>query len=189
MKSINICGREIQYIQKKSDRRSVTATASESGILVVRTPRWMSDRYVREFILERSSRICDMLDKKTALEEYERYLAAFAEKLTEAAKSILPERVRYYSDLMGVKPASVKINGAKTRFGSCSSKGSINFSYRLMAYSDNAVDYVVIHELAHLLYMDHGAKFWATVEKYMPGYRAARSELKAIPPYPVGEKR
>ncbi len=185
MKNINICGREIQYIQKKSDRRSITATASEGGILVVRTPRWMSDSYVREFILERSSRICDMLDKRAALEEYEHYLAASAEKLTEAAKRLLPERVRHFSALMGVTPIAVKINGAKTRFGSCSSKGSINFSYRLMAYSDKAVDYVVIHELAHLLYMDHGAKFWATVERYMPSYRAARSELRAIPPYPA----
>lgn len=181
MKKIEICGRELAYIQKRSDRRSVSASVSEDGVLVIRTPRWVNDRYVREFICANSARISVLLDKKSELEKFERYLATSADKLMESAMRILPERVRRYSEIMGVNPTAVKVNNAKTRFGSCSSEGSINFSYRLMAYSDNAINYVVVHELAHLLYMDHGTKFWETVEKYMPHYKAARSELRSVP--------
>ena len=67
----------------------------------------------------------------------------------------------YYSEQMGLYPTQVRITGARTRFGSCSSQGHICFSWRLMQYPPEAIDYVVVHELAHLRYMSHGAEFYA----------------------------
>ena len=90
----------------------------------------------------------------------------------------LPQRVEYYGGLMGLMPLGISITGARTRFGSCSSAGRICFFWRLMQYPDEAVDYVVVHELAHLAYMNHSRDFYALIEKYMPDYRRRKKLLK-----------
>ena len=80
--------------------------------------------------------------------------------------------------LMGLRPAGITITGARTRFGSCSSKRRISFSFRLMQYPPEAIDYVVVHELAHLRHMNHSAQFYALIEQYMPDYKVRRAMLK-----------
>ena len=79
---------------------------------------------------------------------------------------------------MGVTPANVKINAAQKRFGSCSSKGNLNFSCRLMAYPPEAIDYVVVHELAHLIHMNHSNAFYAVVAAVLPDYKVRAAMLK-----------
>ncbi|MCL2421484.1 MAG: M48 family metallopeptidase [Defluviitaleaceae bacterium] len=96
------------------------------------------------------------------------------------AKDYMPRRVITLSKAMGLAPAAIKINSAKTRWGSCSSKKSINFSWRLIMADDEAIDYVIIHELAHLIEMNHSARFWAIVEKILPDYRKHKTHLKAL---------
>ncbi|MCD8390859.1 MAG: M48 family metallopeptidase [Firmicutes bacterium] len=96
------------------------------------------------------------------------------------ARRFFTERVEKYSRIMGLYPNTVKINSAKTRWGSCSAKGAVNLSWRLVMASAGAVDYVVIHELAHLKHMNHSAEFWRLVEKYEPNYREYKVELKAL---------
>ena len=81
---------------------------------------------------------------------------------------------------MSVTPSAVRINGAKTRWGSCSGKKSINFSWRLIMASDDVIDYVVVHELAHLLELNHSARFWAVVEKILPDCRERRKQLREL---------
>jgi predicted metal-dependent hydrolase len=94
------------------------------------------------------------------------------------AREYLPERVSFYSSLMGLQPAGITITGARTRFGSCSSKKRLSFSWRLMQYPDKAIDYVVVHELAHLRYMNHSKEFYELIEKFMPDYKQRRKLLK-----------
>ena len=84
----------------------------------------------------------------------------------------------HYAEWMGVTPTGVKITGAKTRFGSCSAKNSLCFSLYLMAYPDAAVDYVVVHELAHIRHKNHSPAFYAEVARVMPDYRERRKLLK-----------
>jgi len=97
-----------------------------------------------------------------------------------AAKKIFNERVLRYSALMGVTPTAVKINSAKTRWGSCSGKNSLNFSWRLAATDEDLIDYVVVHELAHIKEHNHSANFWATVAKFMPDFAERRHRLKSF---------
>lgn len=92
------------------------------------------------------------------------------------AKACLPQRVAYYSERMGLSPTQVRITGARTRFGSCSSQGHICFSWRLMQYPPEAIDYVVVHELAH---MNHGAEFYVLIARYLPDWKARRALLRA----------
>lgn len=95
----------------------------------------------------------------------------------QLAKVHLIDRVAKYSEQIGTSPVSVKINGAKSRWGSCSSRKSINFSWRLIMAEDSVIDYVVVHEMAHLIHMDHSYKFWAVVESVLPDYQERKSQL------------
>jgi len=93
------------------------------------------------------------------------------------AKIYFSERVGHFSEIMGVKPSAVKVTNAKRRWGSCSGKKSINFSWRLIMTDDRIIDYVICHELAHILQMDHSAKFWSILKAVMPDCLSRREEL------------
>lgn len=79
---------------------------------------------------------------------------------------------------MNLYPTALKITSAKTRFGSCSGKDSICFSYLLMRYPDEAIDYVVVHELAHIKHKNHSKAFYTLIEKYLPDYKEREKLLK-----------
>ena len=106
--------------------------------------------------------------------------ALLVKKYKELAKQYLPTRAQLLGAEMDIAPAHISITSAKTRWGSCSAKGRINFSWRLMMASKPAVDYVVIHELAHIKQMNHSKAFWAIVQKHMPHYKQAQAELKNL---------
>ncbi len=106
------------------------------------------------------------------------YAAADAQKLYRtAAVSILPKKAEHFARLMGVGYSGVKINGARTRWGSCGGHNSLNFSFFLMTAPESAIDYVVIHELAHTVHHNHGPEFWSLVEKYCPDYKEQKKIL------------
>ena len=86
--------------------------------------------------------------------------------------------MEYYSALMGLTPTALHITSAKTRFGSCSGKNSISLSWRVMQYDERAIDYVVVHELAHIKHHNHGKQFYALIERYLPDYKERAKILK-----------
>ena len=85
-----------------------------------------------------------------------------------------------YAEMMKVFPIAIKITDSKARWGSCSWKGSINYSWRLMMAEDSVIDYVVVHELAHIIQLNHSPKFWAIVEGVLPDYRNQKLKLKDL---------
>ena len=98
----------------------------------------------------------------------------------KAAKALLPSAVERFAPLVGKAPQQVRITSAKTRWGSCSAKGGLNFSWRLLCAPPEAMDYVVVHELAHLIEFNHSSRFWAIVEGILPDYKARRQSLKEV---------
>lgn len=96
------------------------------------------------------------------------------------AKEILTEKTHEYAKRMAVVPAAIKINSAKTRWGSCSGKKSINYSWRLVMADDSVIDYVVVHELAHIREHNHSPRFWAIVENALPDYKQRQKRLKEL---------
>jgi len=96
----------------------------------------------------------------------------------ERALEIISERVRQYSQQYNFTPTQVKISSAKTRWGSCSPSGSLSFTWRLVMAPLDVIDYVVVHELAHLRVKNHSSKFWKVVESIYPGYKRQRKWLK-----------
>lgn len=101
-----------------------------------------------------------------------------AERLYRSiAREQLERRVADYANRMGVRPTGLRITGAKGRWGSCSGKNSLNFSWRLILAPEPCVDYVVVHELCHILHHDHSTAFWQEVERWFPDWRQCREQL------------
>jgi len=94
------------------------------------------------------------------------------------ALEVISERVKQYAQQNNFAPKQVKISSAKTRWGSCSSKGTLNFTWRLVMAPLDVIDYVVVHELAHLRVKDHSSKFWKVVESIYPEYKKQRKWLR-----------
>jgi predicted metal-dependent hydrolase len=103
---------------------------------------------------------------------------AFARWYREEARQILQERVDFFARRYGFQYKRIGITGARTRWGSCSRTGSLNFSWRLVLAPLDVVDYVVVHELAHTVFQDHSKQFWDRVATIMPGYRERRRWLR-----------
>lgn len=96
------------------------------------------------------------------------------------AKKVLDHQVEVISQHMKLKLHTVKINGAKARWGSCSNKGNLNFSWYLVMAEEDTINYVVVHELAHLLEMNHSPNFWKIVEQVFPNYKQEKKKLKEL---------
>ena len=103
------------------------------------------------------------------------------------AKAYLTERTLFYANRMGAAPAAIRINNAQTRWGSCSGKRSINYSWRLIMADDSVIDYVVIHELTHLFELNHSGRFWAIVARLLPDYGERKSRLHELQVRLAGE--
>ncbi len=102
----------------------------------------------------------------------------FAKWYKTQALTIFTERVTHYANLHGFSPKQVKVTSAKTRWGSCSANGTINFTWRLVMAPLEVIDYVVIHELVHLRVKNHSQKFWQAVEQFCPEYKSHRKWLR-----------
>lgn len=105
-------------------------------------------------------------------------LDAFAGWMKAQGDNIIRERVDHYANLMGVKYTSVKMSEAKRRWGSCGVGNTLNFAWRLVMCPQSVIDYVVVHELSHITYKDHSAKFWTRVATVMPNYKEAQDWLR-----------
>ena len=96
----------------------------------------------------------------------------------QQAEIKLLEKTRYYAKVIGVTPATIVVKTFKARWGSCSSKGDIHYNWKIIMATEAVVDYVVIHELCHILHHNHSPAFWKTVEFYLPTYRNCKEWLK-----------
>lgn len=168
-----------EYTLIRSDCRTLSMEIAKDLSLLVRAPRRCPQRDVDRFVERHADWYAGHSETlRKRLEKYPEPTKAERTKLIQRAKAVLPERVAFYSGIMGLSPESVKITGAEKRFGSCSSKNRICFSWRLMRYPDEAIDYVVVHELAHIAYKNHGGEFYGLVASVLPDYKSRRKLLK-----------
>ena len=163
----------------RSDRRTLALEIKRSGEIIVRSPKHTTLSVISDFVKSHEDWLHKNLQR--VLERKAKFSEPTSEEIVELkrkAKEILPKKVEFYSALTGLKCSGVKITSAKTRFGSCNGKNSICFSFYLMRYPEEAIDYVVLHELAHTKHHDHSWRFWRLVEHYMPDYKQRRELLK-----------
>jgi len=110
----------------------------------------------------------------------EKIKKACIETYRTTADTLLIPRTMELAKKIPVSPNNIKINSAKSRWGSCSFDKNITFSWRLLMADENTVDYVIFHELAHLIEMNHSDRFWAIVERYVPDYKLRKKQLKTL---------
>ena len=169
----------IPYTVVRSRRKTLALTVQQDLTVVVRSPMRTSQKVIDQFVESNRDWIAQHIARQAARNEAAQTLTPSLEaELRQRAASELPGRVAYYGQLMGLTPASVRINGAKTRLGSCGPKNSLNFSFRLMAFPQPAIDYVVVHELAHIRHKNHGPRFYALIAQYLPDYKTRWAMLK-----------
>ena len=152
--------------------------------VVVRAPAQMPVREINAFVQEKDDWIRAHLQRmaeKKRLREQCREQALSKEELQELAAQamkLIPQKVRYYAPIIGVTYGRITIRNQRTRWGSCSGKGNLNFNCLLLLMPEEVLDYVVVHELCHRKEMNHSARFWEEVEKILPDYRQRRKWLK-----------
>ncbi|MBO5148496.1 MAG: M48 family metallopeptidase [Clostridia bacterium] len=164
-----------------SSRKTLSVEVAIGGAITVRAPKGVSKKKIDAFIKEHEASLQSAQKKQIARAEnqYHRELSyEEIQKLKAAAKEYIPERVKSFAKIMNLEPSAVKISSAQKNFGSCSGKNSLNFSYRLMMYPKEAIDYVVVHELAHIKHHNHSADFYKLIEQYMPDYKKRIAILK-----------
>lgn len=168
---------EYQWI--KSNRKTVAIQITEDGKLVVRSPYHASQKGIEKFLEEKYTWI--MKHQARALEAMDRKRELTSKQRSEGieyARKIFPERIGYYARIMGVTYERVTLREQKTRWGSCSAKGNLNFNWKLALMPLELLDYVVVHELAHRIEMNHSERFWKIVEEVLPDYKERRKKLK-----------
>ena len=166
---------------KRSDRKSF-AIEIKNDKLVVRAPRSASDAAISE-LLRKNQRWIDTHIKKAQARQaaaitIPKLSEAELRELGERAKEIIPQRVAHYAPIVGADYGRITIRCQKTRWGSCSAKGNLNFNCLLMLAPPEVLDSVVVHELCHRLEMNHSDRFYAQVLRVFPRYYECRKWLK-----------
>lgn len=168
----------------RSRRKTISIQIDENLRITVRVPMRMPDAAVQNFIEERSDWIERHLQK---MEERQEQLRAEPEEiltleeiraLAKEAMEYIPGRVSFYAGKIGVNYGRITIRNQRSRWGSCSSRGNLNFNCLLMLTPPEIIDYVVVHELCHRLEMNHSRFFWAEVERVLPDYKKCEKWLK-----------
>lgn len=163
-------------------RRKTVEIQIKNGRVIVRVPFYAANKDIDEFIIRHSK----WIEKQTAKlsenikekENIKKLTEKEIEALYEKAKRVLPERAAYYAPIIGVKYGRISIRKQKTRWGSCSAKGNLNFNCLLMLAPPEVIDSVVVHELCHIKEMNHSKKFYDEVIKAFPSYKEQRKWLK-----------
>lgn len=169
----------ILYQLARSDRKTLCLMVAPEGTVQARAPRRMPVEAIDAFVISKSAwvrgKLAVMARPRPA------YSVEHEMAMRKKARDMLPGLLAQYANQMRVAPTKVTITGAEKRFGSCSSKGALCFSWRLFQYPDAAVEYVVVHELAHLIHLNHSPAFHAVVQGVLPDWKQRKTLLKHPP--------
>ena len=168
----------------KSRRKTIAIQVNSDLSVTVRAPYGVTEKYIEEFLNKNEAWISKQMNeikvKKKSVESgnVENVTLDKIKALADQALKIIPARVEYFARIIGVTYGNITIRNQKTRWGSCSSKGNLNFNCQLMLAPPEIIDYVVVHELCHRKEMNHSPAFYAVVASVMPEYKACEKWLR-----------
>mgnify|MGYP002860854616 CR=1 FL=1 len=174
---------DIKYSVVRSRRRTISVEVRTDGSVVVRAPYRMDAARIGQFVRSKQDWIekhleAMLLRQQTISNNRKHFTEEEIKQIIEKAKQVIPQRTACFAERIGVDYGRITLRNQKTRWGSCSAKGNLNFNYMLAAMPPEILDYVVVHELCHRLEMNHSPHFWSEVEKTFPDYREAKKWLK-----------
>lgn len=172
----------ITYEIIKSSRKTIAVEVRQDGSVLVRAPRNCPQSRIDTFLKEKQAWILSKVEEQKEKEADSMKIQPLSEAeqrlYRDKAREIFEQKVSYYAQMMGVSYGRIAIRDQKTRWGSCSGEGNLNFNWRLIFAPAGVLDYVVVHELAHRKEMNHSPRFWRVVEDTMPEYRKYQKWLK-----------
>jgi len=176
---VNADGRTIFYTVRKSARaKHVRISVNCDGAVFVTQPTAVSLNRIEEIVAQKISWIVRKIHFLKNSVVRQRPSRADYGSVRDAARTLVHSRVEYYNADYGFVYGRIAIRNQKTRWGSCSKKGNLNFNYRIATLPSELADYIVVHELCHLAELNHSKKFWDLVAQTVPSHRALRRELK-----------
>ena len=166
----------------RSKRKTVALQIRDIDDIIVRAPNRMPRADIQKFVDSHMDWIQKNLEKmkkaKEATDDIEPLSEKEVRELADRACKVISERVKHFAPIVGVTYGRITIKNQKTRWGSCSTKGNLNFNVALMLVPPEVLDYVVVHELCHRLEMNHSPRFWNEVGKVIPDYKKHEKWLK-----------
>lgn len=179
--SITLLNRTINYTLKINTRsRRVRLAVYPDASIMVTTPRFVSSRTIERFMHTKAEWILKKIDYFTAFGYPHKTKDSKAEytEYKEKALILVKDRLEHYNKVYQFKYNKITIRNQKTRWGSCSKQGNLNFNYKIAILPELLADYIIVHELCHLGQFNHSDKFWSLVEKTVPNHLVLRRELK-----------
>ncbi len=175
---------EVQ-IKKNAKAKGLRLSVRVDGTCVVTVPRRVPKFFVKRFIESRrawiEAKVAEMKRKHPEASKLDKTAKTNLYKLyKEAALKLATNRLEHFNQHYNFTYKRITIRNQQTRWGSCSSKGNLNFSYRIMLLTPEQADYIIVHELCHLGEMNHSAKFWKLVERTVPEYKAIRRSIRGV---------
>ncbi|MCR4739294.1 MAG: M48 family metallopeptidase [Lachnospiraceae bacterium] len=171
---------EIELI--RSRRKTIQIEVKSDLRVIVRAPLRASKRSIVQFIEEKQDWIekslIKMQERRDEQPVQEKFTPQEIKDLKEKARAWIPGVVDGYAEMMGLTYGRISIRTQRSRWGSCSAKGNLNFNCVLMLLPEEIREYVIVHELCHIRELNHSARFWNEVEKYCPDYRTLRKRLR-----------
>lgn len=168
-------GKDIPYTLQRSKIKNLYIYI-RNGKVIVKAPMRLSDKYIEEFLNKKSKWIYENLEKSKAKANKEKE-EKIEKKDVERLQKIVKENIYKYSKILGKSPKKVRIRDLKYAWGSCSSNQNISINLKLANKDERAIEYVVLHEMCHLIHMNHSKNFWNLVEKNMPEYKEYKKLL------------
>jgi len=179
-KSIELNNQAVAYTLKVSPRaRYLRLAIGGNGNFIVTAPWGLNERKIERFIIAKADWILAKLAYCAALPKIESSCSAKDYlQYKNKARQLARQRLEYFNQTYGFRYNKVSIKNQKTRWGSCSRKGNLNFSYRIALLPEKIADYIIVHELCHLKELNHSTRFWTLVAKMVPNYSEIRKELR-----------
>jgi len=167
-------------ISKNRLSKRLRLTVNSDGDVRVTIPKWLPEKMAEDFVLSKVKWIIEKLEKfkESASDLSLKLTSSDYAKNKEKIRKFVKERVEHLNHLYGHKIGAIAIRNQKTRWGSCSGKGNLNFNYKIFFLPKELADYIIVHEICHIKEMNHSIRFWNLVALAVPDYKNIRRELK-----------
>lgn len=173
---------ELTYIIQKSRRRSISVSVIEDNKVLVKAPYFTPEHTIKDFLISKKDWLTKQIEKQNNEKEKAISLGLISEdelkKIKKTAKKVIPEKVEYWSNKIGVTYGRISIRLQTSRWGSCAQNGNLNFNCLLVIMPEEILDSVIVHELCHRKYMNHSKDFYSEIDRVFTDYKKCNKWLK-----------
>jgi hypothetical protein len=180
-KEIILAGQKIEYTVRTNKRtKNLRLTITGRGVLTVSRPWYLSGKALERFIVAKTSWIIEKLEYFKKINNQNPFRSSRQEYLTykQAAERLVVKKINHFNRIYQFRFSQISIRNQKTRWGSCSGRGNLNFNYKLIFLPEKMIDYIIVHELCHLKELNHSNRFWKLVSQTITDYKAIRKDLQ-----------